>query len=256
LQRFNTLFIGKVVHNFEELPSTNAHALSLLSKSKPPEGTVISAYRQYDGRGQIGSKWESEAGQNITLSIVLYPDFLPVREQFQLNQAVALAVYDLAVSNIKENVFIKWPNDIYVGHKKIAGILIQNTVSGEKLTASVIGIGINVNQEHFITNPPNPSSFKLQTEKTFSVQSVSEELFYRLEKRYLSLKFGNSRRINEEYHEVLYRRNQFSHFTEPSGAGFEAIIRGVDKTGKLILEKAGKEFIYGLKEVSLQIPKE
>ncbi|MBK9336717.1 MAG: biotin--[acetyl-CoA-carboxylase] ligase [Lewinellaceae bacterium] len=130
----NTLFIGKVYHRFDALPSTNDYARELLAKSKPPEGTVLRAASQSAGRGQYGSRWLSAAGQNLTLSIILYPKWLQVAEQFRLSEAVALAVRDTVVAALPHasgaGVLIKWPNDVYLSDRKIAGILIQNALNG------------------------------------------------------------------------------------------------------------------------------
>ena len=161
----NTLFVGKVLVELPRLTSTNLYAQELLSKSKPSEGTVISTSDQYAGRGQIGSGWESEAHKNITLTFIFYPAFLPIRQQFQLTQAISLGVKDCIEHFVPKNVKIKWPNDIYINDKKTCGILIQNTLSGAQISSSIIGIGININQTHFQTNPPNPTSFKLEMEQ-------------------------------------------------------------------------------------------
>ena len=105
---------------FDELDSTNSYAIELLSKNKPSEGTVISAWNQAKGRGQIGSSWESEAGKNLTISLILYPTFLPIKQQFLLNQAISLSIYDFISRFIKNGVSIKWPNDILLNGKKVA----------------------------------------------------------------------------------------------------------------------------------------
>ncbi len=249
MQRFNTLFIGKVLQHFPQLASTNAHAQELLSKTKPAEGTVISAFHQYDGRGQIGSKWESEAGKNLTLSIILYPTFLAARLQFQLNQLVSLSLFDLVSEHIPGRVSIKWPNDIYVGDKKIAGILIQNTVFKEYLSSSVIGIGLNVNQSQFLTNPPNPTSFNLETNRTFELGDVSEELYYRLEKRYLALKFGKSAEMQEDYISRLYRFRNEAVYARPDSTTFNGTITGIDERGRLLVETGCGLKAFDLKEI-------
>ena len=128
----DTLFIGRNHIEVPSVNSTNEYAPTLLSKSKPPEGTVISTQDQYAGRGQIGSSWESQPGKNISLSIILYPIFLPIAQQFLLNQCISLAIFDLADKYFPKKTEIKWPNDIYVKGKKVAGILIQNTISGSQ----------------------------------------------------------------------------------------------------------------------------
>lgn len=249
MQRFNTLFIGKVLHHYPQLASTNAHALSLLSSSKPAEGTVISAFYQYDGRGQIGSKWESEAGSNITVSVILYPAFLPARLQFHLNQAVSLAVYDLVSSHLSGKVTVKWPNDIYVADNKIAGILIQNTVAGEFINASIIGIGINVKQKIFLSNAPNPTSFQLETQKVFDLDEIKAELYFRLEKRYLALRFGQTTRLEKDYQNALYRHMEQAEFLLNDGTTFSGHITGVDSTGKLLIDTGNEVRSFDFKQI-------
>ncbi|MCB0573965.1 MAG: biotin--[acetyl-CoA-carboxylase] ligase, partial [Saprospiraceae bacterium] len=181
----NTLFIGKVYHRFDQLPSTNDHAAELIAKSTPPEGTVIRAASQTAGRGQFGSRWESAAGKNLTLSVILYPDWLEAGAQFHLSMATALALHDTVYSIVQNlpdesllkagepstvyrlpstvhrppsTVKIKWPNDLYLGDRKAAGILIQNSLSGAHLQSSILGIGLNVNQPEFDPSLPNPGS--------------------------------------------------------------------------------------------------
>ena len=126
----NTLFIGKVYHRFNELPSTNDWAAALLAKSTPPEGTVVRADTQTAGRDQFGSKWVSNPGENLLLSVILYPNWLLIKDQFYLSMAIALALYDMTGD---AGATVKWPNDLYLGNHKAAGILIQNTVSSATL---------------------------------------------------------------------------------------------------------------------------
>ena len=114
----NTLFIGKVLLFLERIASSNQYALNLLDVEKPAEGTIVLTYDQYAGRGQINKHWESEPGKNLTCSIILYPDFLPARQQFVLSQVVALSIADTLRSFIPNGVKIKWPNDLYIYDKK------------------------------------------------------------------------------------------------------------------------------------------
>jgi len=215
----NTLFIGKVYLQFDELSSTNDHAAELIApaglsagqthtKSKPAEGTVVRADRQSAGRGQFGSRWESAAGKNLTFSVILYPSWLEIGAQFQLGMAVALAVQDtigsLATSEIP--VRIKWPNDLYIGVRKTAGILIQNTLAGSVLQSSIVGIGLNINQLEFDPALPNPTSLALSFGTAFDPDLVAERLFECLERRYLQLKAGQSAQIRTAYEGLLYRK--------------------------------------------------
>ena len=131
----------------DELESTNNYAKQLVS-DKVEEGTVVLAQFQSKGRGQQGNYWESETGKNLLFSLILYPDFLEAEFQFSLSMLVSLAIVSVLDEETDE-VQIKWPNDIYVGKLKIAGILIENTIKGSKLGSTIVGVGLNLNQEMF-----------------------------------------------------------------------------------------------------------
>lgn len=251
LRKKNTLFVGKVFHEFLSLPSTNLYALELLSKSKPSEGTVISAVHQTAGRGQIGSSWETEPALNLTLSVILYPSFLPPQQQFSLTQAVALSVRDLITRYTEKAVKVKWPNDIYIGDGKVAGILIQTTLSQKGFQNCVVGTGINVNQEQFSPLLPNPTSLLLETGKTFELHQLAEEYCQSLEQRYLQLKKGLGRAIGEEYLQHLYGMGRQALFERPGGEQFTGVIRGINATGQLIIRHSGQEEAFHLKQVKM-----
>jgi BirA family biotin operon repressor/biotin-[acetyl-CoA-carboxylase] ligase len=248
----NTLFIGKVYRRFDELPSTNDWALELLAKSKPPEGTVVRADKQSAGRGQHGSRWESEAGKNLTISVILYPAWLEAQAQFYLSMAVALALRDLALLLMGGlgGASVKWPNDLYLSDRKAAGILIQNTLSGQHLQASVVGIGLNVNQMEFDSSLPNPTSLALFFGKKIDLGELAERLFMCLEQRYLQLKSGQRAAIKAEYEQSLFRLGEPSKFVRTAdGSEFTGIIRGVTEAGRLRLETENEEEIFVLKEI-------
>ena len=249
MRRPTTLFVGQVIHDLPAVASTNAYALSLLSKSKPHEGTVISTFRQTEGRGQIGSNWESEPDKNISLSVVLYPEFLHVLNQFQLNQAISLAVRDFVADHLDREVKIKWPNDIYVNDRKIAGILIQNSILNNHLRSTVAGVGINVNQTSFLTNPPNPTSFMLETGHKFDLGALIASLCQFIEQHYLQLKSGKIVPLQQDYLRHLYRFATPELFQRASGEVFQGTITGIDDMGRLRVSVEGKEEIFDLKEI-------
>ena len=234
----NSLLIGSQHIRLKRVHSTNKYALEFISKSKPMEGTVISASYQYDGRGQIGRFWESEDGKNITCSTILHPIFIQASDQFQLNMAVSLALHDLIDHFLPENhkVKIKWPNDIYVGDEKIAGILIQNTIKGKHISTSVIGTGININQVKFSDHIPNPTSLHKLVEMEIDLEIVFGWWFRFLTKRYLQLKSGKLGLLRKEYLENLYRINVWSNFNDNMGVLFTGKILGVDNDGQLKIE--------------------
>lgn len=246
----NTLFIGKVLLHLKELNSTNAYALNLLTKNKPGEGTVVSAWNQTQGRGQIGSSWESEAGKNITISIILYPSFLPIRQQFILNQAISLGIFDFISKFISTQVKIKWPNDLLVRDKKIAGILIQNILSSNIFQSSVIGVGINVNQVLFKSDAPNPTSLKLETKKEYDVNSLIDLLCSAIEKRYLQLRAGNISILQQDYLNNLHQFQEEAIYQRTDNQEiFSGKIVGIDESGKLIIDHKKGQSAFSMKEV-------
>src|SRR4051812_18760955 len=147
-----TLFIGKNILFLPETDSTNSYAIELLKNVNPPDGTVVHTARQLRGKGQRGAAWTTEPVSNLTISIIVKPAFLSLANQYFLYIVSALAVHDTTAEFLAPRQFdikIKWPNDILVNRKKIAGILIENRITGNLINASVIGIGINVNQASF-----------------------------------------------------------------------------------------------------------
>ncbi|MBI1226147.1 MAG: biotin--[acetyl-CoA-carboxylase] ligase [Bacteroidetes bacterium] len=250
MRRPNTLFVGQAFFDLPQVESTNAYALELLSKSKPAEGTVISTHRQTAGRGQIGSSWESEPDKNISLSVIFYPDFLAVKDQFLLNIFVSLAVFDFVKNCLPDRpISIKWPNDIYVGHLKIGGILLQNSLINTQIRSTVVGIGININQTTFLTNPPNPTSLSLESSQVFNLTELIPTLCEFLESRFLQLKAGKIVPLQHEYLQHLYRFAMPANYQRPNGAPFVGTITGIDESGRLKLEVEGKTEVFDLKEI-------
>ena len=248
-------FIGKTLIELPSCPSTNEYALSLLSKSKPNEGTVILTFNQTQGRGQIGSKWVSEAFKNVAFSCILHPHFLAPKEQIALNQAVALAVLNLMVRYTQKEVHVKWPNDIYVDNRKIAGILIQNILSSNKFNTSIVGIGINVNQQEFPNDLPTATSLSMETGHIFNLKELSLELCDLLNQQYNRLMNQPLNLIHEEYLKHLYRFRQWNTFETSNGIAFKGRIIGVSSAGKLQVEKEGNDgFVeeFGIKEIRLK----
>jgi BirA family transcriptional regulator, biotin operon repressor / biotin---[acetyl-CoA-carboxylase] ligase len=248
----NTLFIGKVFFHYENLPSTNLLALEMLNKGKMEDGTVISTFAQTDGRGQASNKWESEPEKNLSLSIIFKPDFLPLQKQFLLNQAISLGVYDFVNLYVKNEVKVKWSNDIYIGNEKIAGILIQNITQGQNLQYSVVGIGININQTNFLSPAPNPTSIALATGNEIPLWTAMSFLLKYIENRYLQLRSEQYETLNEDYHEALYRINDW-HFFSSNDSIFQGKILGVNETGQLRIDSKDGEFTFNFKEIKFII---
>lgn len=232
-----TLFIGRNAIHLDKVDSTNSYASEVLRQIKPSEGTIIYSFDQENGRGQRGNNWVSEPNKNVAFSLILHPSFLQVKEQFLLTKMVSLAVADLMAEMLKNldfTVAIKWPNDIYANGHKIAGILIENTISENKILSSVIGIGINVNQVEF-DRILNAASLKSLTGKDYDLQKVIERLCEFIEARYLQLKTGKLEQLNTTYLQKLYQLNEWKKYSSEDEV-FEGKIKGISNEGKLQLE--------------------
>jgi BirA family biotin operon repressor/biotin-[acetyl-CoA-carboxylase] ligase len=230
--------------------STNNYASQLVDK-RVAEGTVVLAHYQEKGRGYKGNYWESEAGKNLLASIIIYPRFLPACLQFQLSKIISLALVDF----LKEETpapKIKWPNDIYYEQKKIAGILIENSVKGEFLDTSIIGFGLNVNQIRFLSDAPNPVSLKQITGKEYQINQVMDQIYRNFRSWFYKLKAGKYTEIDAAYFENLFQNTGWHKFKE-KGLEFEAQIKGISEFGHLQLKKRTGEIAeYQFKEVEFR----
>jgi BirA family transcriptional regulator, biotin operon repressor / biotin---[acetyl-CoA-carboxylase] ligase len=221
---------GKII-KLHSVDSTNNYLANL---TRPlPEGSVIMADIQTNGRGLGKNKWESEPGENLTFSILLTPFFLEASQQFYISKMIALALSDF-ISLYTDRVSIKWPNDIYAGDKKITGILIENSIEGITLKQSIIGIGININQEKFHGSAPNPVSLTQLTHEKYLLDELLKILMDLIEHRYALLKENDLKTIDENYMQVLYRLNRKFLYSS-DGKTFEGTITGVDTSGELII---------------------
>ena len=247
----------------EEVDSTNnwlkaavAEEAAWLHEERIP---VVWTGFQTAGRGQAGNGWESEQGKNLLFSLLLRQPQVPVEKQFLISMLAAVALWDTVAEAIgKEGLTIKWPNDLYWGDKKLAGMLIENTLSGSGIAYSIIGIGQNINQEQWIGNAPNPVSMRLITGKTYSPEQVLT--------RYMTLLEAWLQRPQSEwrsaYMQHLYRREGWWRFVErevsltptmnaqTTDGGFLARIEGITEQGELILKRENNETkTYHFKEI-------
>lgn len=246
----NAFVLGNKIITLDETPSTNTYLQELMVKTECFEGLVVIAKNQVHGKGQRGNTWESESGKNLTFSVLLKPN-LPIDEQFLLSQTAALGIYDFLIEKNIEQVAIKWPNDIYVGSQKIAGILIENTLTANKITNCIVGIGFNVNQTQF-SPTINATSLALLTEKTFELEHLLNELLKCIEVRYLQLKANKYTLIKLEYLKVLFGYQIPLHYVI-NNQRVTGIIKGISPTGKLQLEINAQLKEFDLKEISLAI---
>lgn len=246
-----TLFIGKNIIFLPEIHSTNSYAIDLLKNVNLPEGTVVHAAIQTHGKGQRGASWNAEPERNLTASIILKPGFLNIKNQFFLYQVVALACYD-AMAEILDSsqidIKIKWPNDILVNRKKIAGILLENNIQNNQVNWCVAGIGINVNQESF-GEGLSATSLKLITGTTYSIEYVLNLICGYLEKHYLALMNSKYAAIQQNYLSQLFGLNEIREF-EIKGRVESLWVKGLGNTGLLVLEDhAGEKREVDVKEV-------
>lgn len=242
------MLIGSTLIQHEKVSSTNTIASLLISSGKPAEGTVITASFQDSGRGQAGNSWESEAGKNLLMSVILYPVMVRPEDQFVISQMVSLAVTDL-VRTIVSDTAVKWPNDIYAGDDKIAGILIENSVMGGTLCSSIAGIGLNVNQKAFRSGAPNPISLAQLTGKDFDLRAIMSELIGFLEVRYNMVVTGNHDQLAHDYHSLLYRCGEWHRYSDAEGE-FTGMIERVRPSGLISVRREnGLTKDYAFKEV-------
>lgn len=232
-----TQFIGRTLIELDRIDSTNNHALSLLREHPLPEGTVILASDQSQGRGMRGNTWKSEAGKNLTFSVLLEPLFLRPDRQFSLNMSISLAIHDFLSEMELPNTSIKWPNDLLVSGKKIAGILMESQIVQNRFSRCIVGIGLNVNQTNF-PGLPKATSMAGQLGRIQSLVEVRSRLFQQLEWRYLQLRSGID--PTEEYLQHVFRFGEMTHWINEAGEPLQAKIVGVSEYGELELEDANR----------------
>jgi len=238
----------KNLQYIKQTHSTNALLWEMIRESHQPEGTVVYTDFQTAGKGQIGNSWESEAAKNLLFSVVLHPSQIPLDRLFLVSQLVSIAIKRV-LDKYCENISVKWPNDIYWNDKKLAGILIENSLQGNKVKAVVIGVGLNVNQIKFLSNAPNPVSLKQITGKSLNRKQLLKEICRNISELYNPL---DEKKIRHEYAESLYRKVRFHAFADESGT-FNARIIEVHPDGQLELEtEFGERKGFYFKEVKFR----
>jgi len=233
-----------------ETDSTNNYATRLLKKETVAEGTVILTKRQTSGKGYGRNSWDSEENKNLTFSIILYPGFLHASRQFLLSQAVSLGITGY-LSEKTGAVSVKWPNDILIGNRKVAGILIENVISGSTLHSSVIGVGLNVNQRDFPAYLQRATSLCLVTGKTYDLDEALQEIVAGISLWYNELKSGRQEKVRNCYLAEMFRKDELTDFRTHDRL-FSARIRGIDEFGQLMLEElSGKISVWPFKSVEM-----
>ena len=221
-----------------------------------PEGSVIFTSDQKQGRGYGTNKWESQPGKNLTASFILKPSFIKPHRQFVITQVLSLAVLNFikCFYNGEKVISIKWPNDIYAGNNKIAGILAENIIMGDKIRTTIAGIGININQIKFSTNLTNPVSLFLLTNRQTKPEVALNVLYQQIFKWYAFLQNADIHKLESNYLENLYRYNIKSRFRTNEWGTFDGIITGIDDLGRLKIKTSdNKTNLFSLKEVEFLI---
>ncbi len=222
----------------QTVDSTNNYAASLRNQSKIQNKTVILASFQSKGKGQLSNKWQSEKDLNLLLTIFLEPKDLNIDHQFALSRLTALAIKDTVTYYLPGSASIKWPNDIFINDKKIAGILIENSISYQKIDYSIIGIGLNINQVKF--ENISATSFKLENEKEWDRARILEFLLHRFE-HYLSMLNSDKNKLHQLFDIHLYKRKEWIQLSSLKSNDFKGMIVGTDKNGYLLVENENQE---------------
>lgn len=243
-----------IVHLLE-VDSTNRYvrdeAAALWQNRGISDFAVVTAEHQTAGRGQRGNTWNSNAGENLLFSLLVRPgETLEVSKQFLLSQAVALSIHD-AMKCYGVDTRLKWPNDIYAGNRKLAGILLELDYSGAFVEQAIIGIGLNVNQENFPPMDRKPVSMKMLREHDFILDDVLATILDLFEHYYTEMRFGNRDAIAAKYKRVLLGMDERHTFIDCNGR-FGAVIQGVESDGRLLLLRCdGSIARYAFKEVEM-----
>ena len=228
------------------LDSTNEYLLSLKGSDVFSEGLVIVTDYQFKGKGQLNNKWISNKGENLLVSVLLEPN-ININHQFDICKLASLTIVDL-LSSIGIVSKIKWPNDILVNNKKIAGILINNIIKKNNIVYSIVGFGLNVNQLLFDNFYINPTSISIELQKHFKIDLILNELLRHLKRNNL---VSNRSVTNKKYQDNLYKKDVINIY-ENQGVKFKATLVGVNDLGLLLLRKENNKIVkFNLKEIKM-----
>lgn len=238
----------------EQTDSTNRYLTSLCDERQDEveQFTVVMADYQSAGKGQRGNSWESESGANLTFSFVLYPSFLSAKRQFVISQIVSLGVVNALSKYVDEGVSIKWPNDIYYHDKKICGMLVEIYLEGTNLGRCICGIGLNVNQEVFLSDAPNPISLCEIIGRKVDRMTLLQDVMEEIRSLYSQLQEGDEdmgKSLAVNYFQQLYRKKGYHRYKDKDGE-FSAKLLMVEPDGRLVLEDEGqRQRSYLFKEI-------
>ena len=240
------MHLGTSLTHLTSVDSTNNYAAKLIKEGVVSSGAVIMADVQTAGKGQRDSIWDAKPGENLLFSVVLRHVNMSVNEQFVLNQLTALAIKDL-LGKFGISSSVKWPNDVFVGEEKIAGILIESSISGSLIKDVIIGIGLNVNQTEF--SGMRATSMFHQLKETFAVRTVLNELLIHLNYWWSALNDNGKDDIHQAYLNHLLGFKQWRNFLI-GDRSIEGRIDGVDEWGRLMLTYDDQKYVFDLKEIT------
>ena len=249
----NKYFTDKNLIELDVVDSTNNYTANLLLKTKVVDKSVIMAHFQTSGRGQRGETWESEPGKNLLFSMVLKATCLDMENYFLLSKIVAISINEVIEDLSGRTGFIKWPNDIYMDGKKIAGILIENQWKGKFIDNAIIGVGLNVNQINF-DNLNQATSLSLMTAKSFDLYEILHMICKKIEIYYEKLEKFQFKKIDQYYFEHLLFSNEWKYFKLENGSLIEGMIVDVKPNGLLVLKLMNSELKeFNFKEIEFRI---
>lgn len=240
--------MSKKVIRLQQVDSTN-NFLCRHARCYEEDMVVVCADHQTAGRGQGSNGWESEAAKNLLFSIRIHPTYVPVQSQFLLSMAGALAIKDV-LDGYVSGISMKWPNDIYWQNRKICGTLLEVSISGGQMKDCVYGVGLNVNQQRFLSDAPNPVSLVQILGHEVDRERLLSRIVEAFEHYEDLLRRGAYDEVVRRYHAGLYRRRGLHLYRDRHGC-FSAAVKRVDTDGRLVLtDDAGNERSYYLKEIT------
>jgi len=238
----------KITH-LESVDSTSNYVATAFAQGKIDHGSVILADKQTSGRGQRDSIWQSEGGLNLLFSILIIPDNMSASEGQSVMHCTTLALVDL-LNTFGVVAKVKWPNDIYVGNRKIAGILIENQLTGSRISRSIVGVGLNINQADF--GELNATSLFLEIGKYSDLKEVLLRFLHHFNEQWLSLCANNVKQLKSNYCALLLGLNDLVTFEDTNGE-FIGVITGVDDLGRLQVKTEQGQNVYDLKEIRFKL---
>ena len=233
------------------IDSTNTYLFELSKNTLLKDETIVLAKEQLNGRGQKGASWFSKGSETLTFSILKRFKEVSIRQQANISLAVSIGIQKALTTLFIPNVFIKWPNDILSDTKKLAGILIENQVKQGNVTVSVIGVGLNVNNE-FFENLPQATSMYLSSSKKYNLDLVLNVVVDCILFELSQIETTHFSKLKEQYEKFLFRKDKVTVFENLSGEKFNGKIKGINQTGQLIIETEDNSFKeYNLREIKM-----